>query len=85
MRSNSRRKGEQSISGDAGGVAGASQQKKEPKVEINSVVSNTKTINKNTKDISAPAVVEPLSPQELKEMLAKSKESEDDDCLMCGS
>jgi len=63
----------------------ASQQKKEPKVEINSVVSNTKTINKNTKDISAPAVVEPLSPQELKEMLAKSKESEDDDCLMCGS
>ena len=63
----------------------ASEQKKEPKVEINSVVSNTKTINKNTKDISAPAVVEPLSPQELKEMLAKSKESEDDDCLMCGS
>ena len=63
----------------------ASEQKKEPKVESNSVVSNTKTINKNTKDISAPAVVEPLSPQELKEMLAKSKESEDDDCLMCGS
>ena len=63
----------------------ASEQKKEPKVESNSVVSNTKTINKNIKDISAPAVVEPLSPQELKEMLAKSKESEDDDCLMCGS
>ena len=63
----------------------ASEQKKEPKVESNSVLSNTKTINKNTKDISAPAVVEPLSPQELKEMLAKSKESEDDDCLMCGS
>ena len=63
----------------------ASEQKKEPKVESNSVVSNTKAINKNTKDTSAPAVVEPLSPQELKEMLAKSKESEDDDCLMCGS
>ena len=63
----------------------ASEQKKEPKVESNSVVSNTKTINKNTKDTSVPAVVEPLSPQELKEMLAKSKESEDDDCLMCGS
>ena len=29
--------------------------------------------------------VEPLTPEELKEMLAKSKESEDDDCLMCGS
>ncbi|WP_340076022.1 ribonucleoside-diphosphate reductase subunit alpha [Leptobacterium sp. I13] len=33
-----------------------------------------------------PAVaVEPLSPQELKEMIARSKENEDDDCLMCGS
>jgi len=29
--------------------------------------------------------VEPLTPEELKEMLAKSKESDDDDCLMCGS
>jgi len=35
---------------------------------------------------AAPAApVEPLSPEELKEMLAKSKENEDDDCLMCGS
>ena len=33
-----------------------------------------------------PAVpVEPLSPQELKQMLSQAKESEDDDCLMCGS
>ena len=32
-----------------------------------------------------PAPVEPLSPNELKEMLSKAKESEDDDCLMCGS
>ncbi|MFD0863001.1 ribonucleoside-diphosphate reductase subunit alpha [Sungkyunkwania multivorans] len=32
-----------------------------------------------------PVAVEPLTPQELKEMLAKSQESEDDDCLMCGS
>ena len=32
-----------------------------------------------------PVAVEPLSPVELKEMLAKSKENEDDDCLMCGS
>jgi len=29
--------------------------------------------------------VEPLSPQELKQMLAQAKENEDDDCLMCGS
>jgi ribonucleoside-diphosphate reductase alpha chain len=32
-----------------------------------------------------PVAVEPLTPGELKEMLAKSKENEDDDCLMCGS
>jgi len=30
-------------------------------------------------------VVEPLSPEELKQILSQSKESEDDDCLMCGS
>ena len=29
--------------------------------------------------------VEPLSPQELKEMIAQAKQTEDDDCLMCGS
>ncbi|MCF8713765.1 ribonucleoside-diphosphate reductase subunit alpha [Joostella atrarenae] len=34
---------------------------------------------------STPVAVEPLSPQELKEMLAKSRDGEDDDCLMCGS
>ena len=34
---------------------------------------------------SIPQSVEPLSPEELKEMLSKAKESEDDDCLMCGS
>ena len=32
-----------------------------------------------------PVAAEPLTPGELKEMLAKSKENEDDDCLMCGS
>lgn len=31
------------------------------------------------------AQVEPLSPQELRDMLQQSRESEDDDCLMCGS
>lgn len=33
-----------------------------------------------------PVAVEPLTPQELKEMIARAKEGEeDDDCLMCGS
>ena len=34
---------------------------------------------------SEPIPVKPLSPEELKQMLAQSKSSEDDDCLMCGS
>ena len=36
-------------------------------------------------EAQAPVPVEPLSPQELKQMLAQAKEGEDDDCLMCGS
>ena len=36
-------------------------------------------------DGNSPVPVEPLSPEELKQMLAQSKSSEDDDCLMCGS
>ncbi|QHI37305.1 Ribonucleoside-diphosphate reductase 1 subunit alpha [Kordia antarctica] len=32
-----------------------------------------------------PVAVEPLTPEELKEIIARSKEGEDDDCLMCGS
>ena len=39
--------------------------------------------NKATK--AAAATVEPLTPEELKAMLQQSRESEDDDCLMCGS
>ncbi|MGB2171706.1 MAG: ribonucleoside-diphosphate reductase subunit alpha [Flavobacteriaceae bacterium] len=34
---------------------------------------------------AAPIPVEPLTPEELKVMLEQSRESEDDDCLMCGS
>ena len=37
----------------------------------------------STKAAAAP--VEPLTPEELKAMLQQSRESEDDDCLMCGS
>ena len=38
---------------------------------------------KTTKTAAVP--VEPLTPEELKTMLQQSRESEDDDCLMCGS
>jgi len=32
-----------------------------------------------------PVAVEPLTPEELKQIISQSKENEDDDCLMCGS
>jgi len=43
--------------------------------------------NTATTTTGKPAVVpvEPLTPEELKAMLQQSRESEDDDCLMCGS
>jgi len=50
-----------------------------PKVEAAVVASSPAASSTD----SAP--VEPLSPQELKQMLAQAKENEDDDCLMCGS
>tara|TARA_X000000368_G_scaffold416637_1_gene411036 strand:- start:1461 stop:3905 length:2445 start_codon:yes stop_codon:yes gene_type:complete len=49
-------------------------------------VSSEAMVSESAKSKEAPAApVEPLTPEELKEMLAKSKENEDDDCLMCGS
>jgi ribonucleoside-diphosphate reductase alpha chain len=36
-------------------------------------------------DATSAASDKPLTPQELREMLAKSRDAEDDDCLMCGS
>lgn len=52
-------------------------------------VSSEAIVSKSSKPKTVPSpvvpAVEPLTPEELKEMLAKSKESEDDDCLMCGS
>ncbi len=49
-------------------------------------VSSKAVVSESVKSKAAPAApVEPLTPEELKEMLAKSKENEDDDCLMCGS
>ena len=53
---------------------------KETKVEI-SAEAATSVKQKDEKQVA----VEPLKPEELKQMLEKSKNSEDDDCLMCGS
>jgi len=51
----------------------------ENKLEAQSVASGAAGASAST------VPVEPLSPQELKEMLAQAKGNEDDDCLMCGS
>ncbi|MGA0317719.1 MAG: ribonucleoside-diphosphate reductase subunit alpha [Flavobacteriaceae bacterium] len=51
----------------------------ENKVEVQSVAAAAADTSPST------VPVEPLSPQELKEMLAQAKGNEDDDCLMCGS
>ena len=52
----------------------------ETKVEV-SAEATTSVKEKGNKQVA----VEPLKPEELKQMLDKSKSSEDDDCLMCGS
>ena len=54
-----------------------------PKVEAPAAASVSAPAKAAAKP--APVVVEPLTPQELKTMLEQSRESEDDDCLMCGS
>ncbi len=51
-----------------------------PMVEAATAVSPAKGATK-----PAAVAVEPLTPEELKTMLEQSRESEDDDCLMCGS
>jgi ribonucleoside-diphosphate reductase alpha chain len=53
-----------------------------PEVEAAVGAVSTATAGKAAQ---APVPVEPLSPQELKQILAQAKEGEDDDCLMCGS
>jgi ribonucleoside-diphosphate reductase alpha chain len=58
--------------------------KKEEKV-AEPVAAAATTKSKAAQPAEKPVAVEPLTPGELKEMLAKSKENEDDDCLMCGS
>ena len=58
--------------------------KKEEKVS-EPVAAAASTKAKAAQPAEKPLAVEPLTPAELEEMLAKSKENEDDDCLMCGS
>ena len=55
----------------------------ESTVKLESVDANssTQSVGVNT----STSEVEPITPEELKQMLEQSKKSEDDDCLMCGS
>ena len=60
--------------------------KKEEKVPETAPAVATASAGKAApKAAEKPVAVEPLTTSELKEMIAKSKENEDDDCLMCGS
>jgi ribonucleoside-diphosphate reductase alpha chain len=51
---------------------------------VEATVASTSSVTKPKAGVN-PVPVEPLSPQELKQMLSQARESEDDDCLMCGS
>ena len=62
----------------------------EPKVEVEAEEVGEVEITRTEKAAASkskekPVADEPLSPEELKQILAQSKENEDDDCLMCGS
>ena len=62
----------------------------DPKVEVEAEEVGEVEITRTekaaaTKSKEKPVAVEPLSPEELKQILSQSKENEDDDCLMCGS
>lgn len=58
---------------------------KEKVAEVEATVASVSTTTNPQAEGAAPVPVEPLTPQELKQMLSQAKESEDDDCLMCGS
>jgi len=51
---------------------------------VEATAASTSSVTKPKAGVN-PVPVEPLSPQELKQMLSQARESEDDDCLMCGS
>ena len=44
-----------------------------------------KTAEKFAQQTAMDANVEPMSAEEMKALIAQAKESEGDDCLMCGS
>ena len=49
------------------------------------VTATTATAKAPSAQAGQQIAVDPLSPEELKQMLSQSQNSEDDDCLMCGS
>ena len=57
--------------------------KKEPVKETVDTASAVAAVPSPAETAQIP--VEPLTPEELKEMITKSKGNQDDDCLMCGS
>ncbi|MBL6680749.1 MAG: ribonucleoside-diphosphate reductase subunit alpha [Flavobacteriaceae bacterium] len=57
--------------------------KKEPVKETVDAASAVAAVPSPAETAQIP--VEPLTPEELKEMIAKSNGNQDDDCLMCGS
>jgi ribonucleoside-diphosphate reductase alpha chain len=62
--------------------------KSKAEIEKDKEVTKVEVVAPDTAAAVAPQPsepVEPLSPQELKEMIAQAKGNEDDDCLMCGS
>lgn len=59
--------------------------KKEPVAVEAAAAIAVETVGANPAPTPTPVAVEPLTPEELKEIIARSKEGQDDDCLMCGS
>jgi len=61
--------------------------KKEEKVDQKVVTKKKETAKKTAEKFSKATEidVEPMSSEEMKELIAKTKEGEGDDCLMCGS
>ncbi len=59
------------------------EKKEDPKVVEKKKETAKKTAQKFSK--ATEIDVKPMSPEEMKELIAKTKEGEGDDCLMCGS
>ena len=54
-------------------------------VSVNEKTTTASIAASSQSETKADVVAETLDPEELKQMLEKSKKNEDDDCLMCGS